>query len=157
MTRIAEPRTGPDAHRLLALICAAHFISHFYIVILAPVLTLVRADFGVSYTQIGLAFFAFNLTSAVFQTHAGYLVDRRNAGAVLIGGLIDRRGRAARRGAVLLLLAVHRDVRAARPWQHGLPSGRLRVARATYSARAHEPCVCAAHLRRHGRFGRSRR
>lgn len=99
MTPLAEPRPGLAAHRLLGLICAAHFISHFYIVILAPVLTLVRADFGVSYTQVGLAFFAFNLTSAIFQTHAGYLVDRSNAGAVLIGGLAI--GAAALLGAAL--------------------------------------------------------
>jgi MFS family permease len=99
MTPLAETRPGLAAHRLLGLICAAHFISHFYIVILAPVLTLVRADFGVSYTQVGLAFFAFNLTSAIFQTHAGYLVDRSNAGAVLIGGLVI--GAAALLGAAL--------------------------------------------------------
>ncbi|BAT58265.1 putative sulfoacetate transporter SauU [Variibacter gotjawalensis] len=91
MTPLAPPqstREGWATHRLLALICAAHFVSHFYIVVLAPVLTLVRADYGVTYTQVGLAFFAFNLISALFQTHAGYLVDRSNAGAVLICGLV---------------------------------------------------------------------
>lgn len=90
MTPLAPPQPtaeGWTTHRLLALICAAHFISHFYIVVLAPVLTLVRAEFGVSYTQVGLAFLAFNLVSALLQTHAGYLVDRSNAGAVLIAGL----------------------------------------------------------------------
>lgn len=102
MTPLAERVAGePASHnRVLGLICAAHFVSHFYIVTLAPLFSLIRADFAVTYTQLGLALFVFNLTSALFQTWAGFLVDRTGARNVLIGGLLI--GSAALAGAALL-------------------------------------------------------
>src|SRR5262245_42482982 len=102
MTPIAERTAGESAShsRVLWLICAAHFVSHFYIVTLAPLFSLIRADFSVSYTQLGLALFCFNLTSAVFQTWAGFLVDRTGARNVLIGGLLI--GAAALAGAAVM-------------------------------------------------------
>ena len=48
----------------------------------------VREDYGVSYTEIGLAFAAFNVVSAVGQTPAGFLVDRLGARALLVAGLL---------------------------------------------------------------------
>ncbi len=74
--------------RLIGVISAAHFVSHFYIIILAPLLPFVRAEYGVSYTEIGFAFAAFNIASALLQTPAGFLVDWLGARAPLIGGLI---------------------------------------------------------------------
>ena len=47
-----------------------------------------RADYGVSYTEIGLAWAAFNVVSAVLQTPAGFLVDRLGARILLIAGLV---------------------------------------------------------------------
>ena len=46
-----------------------------------------RAEYGVSYTEIGLAFAAFNVVSAALQTPAGFLVDWLGARILLIGGL----------------------------------------------------------------------
>jgi MFS family permease len=48
---------------------------------------LVRAEFAVSYVELGIALTAFNVISAVMQTPAGFLVDRVSARAVLVGGL----------------------------------------------------------------------
>jgi FSR family fosmidomycin resistance protein-like MFS transporter len=48
----------------------------------------VRDEYQISYTQIGLAFAAFNIVTAVFQTPAGFLVDRLGARALLILGLV---------------------------------------------------------------------
>ena len=45
-------------------------------------------EYGVSYTEIGLAFAAFNIVSAVLQTPAGFLVDRLGARPLLIVGLL---------------------------------------------------------------------
>ena len=67
---------------------------------LPPLFTLVRADFGVSYVQVGLALTVFNVISALLQTPAGFLVDRVSARAVLIGGLLC--GAAGLAGASLL-------------------------------------------------------
>src|SRR5258708_38514180 len=73
--------------RVVGAVCAAHFVSHYYIILLAPLLPFVRAEYGVSYTQIGFAFAAFNIVTAVLQTPAGFLVDRLGARALLIAGL----------------------------------------------------------------------
>lgn len=74
--------------KAIALICAAHFVSHFYILLLPPVFALVKAEFDVSYTALGLALTAFNVTSALMQTPTGFLVDRIGARPVLIAGLL---------------------------------------------------------------------
>jgi MFS family permease len=47
----------------------------------------VRAEYGVSYTEIGLALAAFNIVTATLQTPAGFLVDRLGARALLVAGL----------------------------------------------------------------------
>jgi MFS transporter, FSR family, fosmidomycin resistance protein len=74
--------------RIVGAVSGAHFVSHYYIILLAPLLPFVRADYGVSYTEIGLAFAAFNIVSATLQTPAGFLVDRLGARVPLIGGLL---------------------------------------------------------------------
>jgi len=75
------------AMRVVGPVCAAHFLSHYYIIILAPLFSFIRADYGVSYTDLALALTAFNMVSAVLQTPAGFLVDRIGARVVLIAGV----------------------------------------------------------------------
>jgi MFS transporter, FSR family, fosmidomycin resistance protein len=73
--------------RVVGPICAAHFVSHYYMIMLAPLFAFVRADYGVSYRDLALALTAFNVVSAVLQTPAGFLVDRIGARIVLIAGV----------------------------------------------------------------------
>lgn len=73
--------------RVVGPICAAHFVSHYYMLLLAPLFAFVRADYGVSYTDLALALTAFNVVSAALQTPAGFLVDRIGARVVLIAGV----------------------------------------------------------------------
>ncbi|HET9176552.1 MAG TPA: MFS transporter [Pseudolabrys sp.] len=80
--------TRPSYVRVIGAVSAAHFVSHYYIILLAPLLPFVRDAYGVSYTEIGLAFAAFNIVSAVGQTPAGFLVDRIGARALLVAGLL---------------------------------------------------------------------
>ncbi|MCW5694832.1 MAG: MFS transporter [Pseudolabrys sp.] len=93
MTQLTEaplaPRAAPSSPtRLIAAVCAAHFVSHYYIIILAPLLPFVRADYGVSYTEIGFAIATFNVVSAALQTPAGFLIDRIGARVSLFWGLL---------------------------------------------------------------------
>ena len=74
--------------RLIASVSAAHFVSHFYMLVLPPLFAFVRADYAVSYTEIGLALTVFNAVSAVAQTPAGFVIDRINARFALIAGLL---------------------------------------------------------------------
>jgi FSR family fosmidomycin resistance protein-like MFS transporter len=73
--------------RVVGPICAAHFVSHYYMIMLAPLFAFVRADYGVSYRDLALALTAFNVVSAVLQTPAGFLVDRIGARIVLVAGV----------------------------------------------------------------------
>jgi len=73
--------------RVVAPVCVAHFLSHYYMIMLAPLFAFVRADYGVSYTDLALALTAFNVVSAVLQTPVGFLVDRIGARVVLIAGV----------------------------------------------------------------------
>lgn len=73
---------------VLGSVSAAHFVSHFYILILPPLFGFVRADYGVSYTELGFALAAFNIVTAALQTPAGFLVDRFGARILLIAGLL---------------------------------------------------------------------
>jgi FSR family fosmidomycin resistance protein-like MFS transporter len=73
--------------RIIGLISAAHFVSHYYILLLPPLFVFIRADYGVSYTELGLAIATFNVVSAAFQTPTGFLIDWIGARLILIAGL----------------------------------------------------------------------
>jgi MFS family permease len=84
---VSAPALRPAESRLIAAICAAHMMSHYYMLLLAPLFAFVRADFKVSYTELALALTVFNVVSGVLQTPIGFLVDRIGARFVLIAGL----------------------------------------------------------------------
>ncbi len=86
-TGILGARVAPHT-RVVSAVSAAHFVSHYYILLLAPLLPFVRADYGVSYTEIGIALAAFNIVTAALQAPAGFLVDRLGARIPLIGALL---------------------------------------------------------------------
>ncbi len=90
MADAADTLTGSrSSHvRIVTLVSAAHFVSHYYILILAPLLPFVRDAYNVSYTEIGLALAAFNVVTAALQTPAGFLVDWLGARIILIVGLL---------------------------------------------------------------------
>jgi FSR family fosmidomycin resistance protein-like MFS transporter len=91
MTQITEA-SGVAARtndgRIIPLVCAAHFVSHFYILVLPPLFPFIRDFYDVSYTQLGLALTVFNITTAALQTPAGFLVDRIGPRSVLVAGLV---------------------------------------------------------------------
>ena len=88
MTQVATVQPIRSAEsRLIAAVCAAHMMSHYYMLMLAPLFAFIRADFNVSYTELALALTVFNVVSGVLQTPVGFLVDRIGARIVLIAGL----------------------------------------------------------------------
>src|SRR5215510_7177734 len=90
MAQAAELLTPARASetKLVAGVCFAHLVSHYYILILAPLFAFIRTDFGVTYTELSLALTTFNVVSAVLQTPVGFFIDRTGARINLIGGLL---------------------------------------------------------------------
>jgi MFS family permease len=104
MTQVAElplpsaPRATET--RFVMSVCFAHFVSHYYMLLLAPLFIFIKDDFGVTYTELGLALTLFNIVSTVGQTPVGFLVDRWNARLMLVAGLLVGSGALAVAGLV---------------------------------------------------------
>jgi MFS family permease len=71
----------------ISMLSAGHFLSHYYFLALPPVFPLLKAEFGVSYTELGLAMTSYNLLGGLAQAPVGFLVDRLGPRRVLIVGL----------------------------------------------------------------------
>ena len=73
--------------RIIGLVGAAHAFSHFFQLALAPLFPLLRAEFDVSWTVLGMLVGVFYAASALTQFAAGFAVDRAGARPVLLSGL----------------------------------------------------------------------
>lgn len=140
---LAAHAARPTDVRIITLVGAAHFVSHVYILALPPLFPFVRADFGVTYTQLGVAIALFNV-AGFLQMPAGFLVDRFSARAVLIGGLLI--GAASLVGAALmssfyLFVAMYAMLGVANatyhPADYALLSGRVSPARMSQAYSIH--------------------
>lgn len=78
----------PAAARTLAIVCAAHFVSHLHFLALPPVFALMAVHYGVGFAELGLALALFNLATLLTQPLAGVLADRAGPRAVLAAGLV---------------------------------------------------------------------
>ena len=70
---------APSARRdlkVISLVGTAHFFSHFYILVLPPLFPLLRDEYGVGYTALGLALAVLNGITGLTQAPVGFLVDR---------------------------------------------------------------------------------
>jgi MFS family permease len=73
--------------RTTGLIGGAHFTSHFLMLAPAPLLPLMKIEFGVTFTLLGLVLTLFFATSGIFQVIAGILVDRFGPHRLLLSGI----------------------------------------------------------------------
>ena len=85
--QIAEAPRDRD-WRIIGLIGTGHFLSHFYMLCLAPLFPLWREEFGVSYAVLGLSVALMSGVTALLQTPVGFLVDRHGARPFLVGGTL---------------------------------------------------------------------
>jgi len=72
---------------IIGLIGLAHGASHFFQLVLPPLFPLLKAEFDVSYAELGALMMVFYTISGVCQTAAGFAVDRYGARRVLLFGV----------------------------------------------------------------------
>ena len=80
----------PDARReaaAMGVIGAAHFVSHFYHLVLPPLFVLIHQALGISYAQLGVVMTTYFFATLLTQVPIGLLVDRIGAKLVLTFGL----------------------------------------------------------------------
>jgi FSR family fosmidomycin resistance protein-like MFS transporter len=73
--------------RVLSLIGIGHFLSHFYILCLPPMLPVFAEEFGVGYAMLGGAIAGYAWIGGVLQAPVGVLLDRIGARQMLAAGL----------------------------------------------------------------------
>lgn len=81
-------QAGRSDSLVIGLVGLAHLLSHFYQIALGPLFPLLRAEFGVSYTALGLVVSLFYGVSGVCQAFVGILVDRYGADRLLLFGIV---------------------------------------------------------------------
>ncbi|MFQ5994096.1 MAG: MFS transporter [Acidiferrobacterales bacterium] len=74
--------------KVVSLISTAHFVSHFYLLLLPPLFPMLREVYAVGFTELGFAIATFSVTTGLTQAPVGFLVDRYGARSILIAGLI---------------------------------------------------------------------
>ena len=83
----AIARLGDERVKLVGLISAGHFMSHFYILVLPSLLPLVGRDLGISFALLGTVVTAYSLIVAFCQIPLGFIVDKLGGRMVLVLGL----------------------------------------------------------------------
>jgi len=83
----ANAVSANNGRRAVGLVCVAHFFSHFYLLLLAPLFPVMAQTYDVGYTELGFALSAFSLLSGFTQAPMGFLVDRFGPSKILIAGV----------------------------------------------------------------------
>ena len=82
-----ESAVGARERWTLSVVSIGHFFSHYYGLVLPPLFPFLKAEFGVSYLELGLAMTAYGLLGGIMQSPVGFLVDRIGPRSVLLLGL----------------------------------------------------------------------
>ena len=91
MVDVTAGTTGARANtelRSLTLVSIAHWVSHYYILVLPMLYPFLKERLGVDFIALGLSMSVFGVVSGFTQAPVGYIVDHFGARRVLIVGLV---------------------------------------------------------------------
>ena len=74
----ADPELRRDA-KVVGLVGAAHFTSHFYLLVLPPLFPILKQEFGVGYAALGLLVTISNIATGVARHHGNQQANRAAA------------------------------------------------------------------------------
>jgi len=74
--------------RSLTLVSIAHWVSHYYILVLPMLYPFLKERLGVDFIALGLSMSVFGVVSGFTQAPVGYIVDHFGARRILIIGLV---------------------------------------------------------------------
>ena len=86
-TTAATSRANTEL-RSLTLVSTAHWVSHFYVLVLPMLYPFLKERLGVDFLALGLSMSVFGVVSGLTQAPLGYLVDHFGARKLLVIGLV---------------------------------------------------------------------
>ena len=85
---VAMPRLSAGGEvKAIGLVSAAHFVSHFHMLVIPPLFPLLAARWGVGFVALGLALTVSAIVSVLVQLPIGWLADRLGSRKLLIAAL----------------------------------------------------------------------
>ena len=81
------PRMNLQEKKIVGLIGAAHFFSHFYFLLLPLMFPILYVAYDVSYAELGIGYAVFSICTMVCQAPIGFVVDRFGARWILMMGI----------------------------------------------------------------------
>ena len=85
---MTHPSTRPKHFKAVGLVSTGHFLSHFYMLLIPPLFPLLKDEFGIGFTELGITITVFSVVTGLTQAPVGFLVDRFGARKILLCGLL---------------------------------------------------------------------
>ncbi len=85
---MTHPSTPPKHFKVVGLVSTGHFLSHFYMLLIPPLFPLLKDEFGIGFTELGITITVFSVVTGLTQAPVGFLVDRFGARKILLCGLL---------------------------------------------------------------------
>ncbi|OLF51926.1 MFS transporter [Pseudomonas chlororaphis] len=84
----APPQSSPLVLRIIGAVALAHLINDLIQAVLPAIYPMLKANYGLSFTQVGLITLTFQLTASLLQPWVGYYTDRHPKPYLLPMGMV---------------------------------------------------------------------
>ncbi len=85
----APPQTSPLVMRVIGAVALAHLINDLIQSVLPSIYPMLKASYGLSFTQVGLITLTFQVTASLLQPWIGFYTDRHPKPLLLPAGMIS--------------------------------------------------------------------